>query len=253
MSLLADPPVPTARLATAAIVGITALSWAYLGFLSTRMGEMGSSFAMPTASRWTGQQVGLMWLMWSVMMAGMMLPSAAPMISAYARTIRPGTRVHGSTGFFVLGYLVVWSAFAAAATALQWALHDAALVDGMGMTTSRWLGGALLVGAGAYQFSWPKQACLRQCRSPLGFLLTHWRNGREGALVLGVHHGVLCVGCCWALMVSLFVLGVMNLWWIALLATAVLVEKLLPTPAIPRILGVGLVLWGAALVVGLGS
>ncbi|MDJ0348401.1 DUF2182 domain-containing protein [Cryobacterium sp. PH29-G1] len=252
--LLSEPTARTKRAVTTALVVIIGLSWAYLAFLSTRMSDMGSPFAMPMTSAWTGQQAVLMWTMWSVMMAGMMLPSAAPMISVYSRTIEASARgLHGSTGIFVAGYLATWSGFAVLATAAQWMLHDAALVNTMGVSTSRWLGGALLLVAGAYQFTAPKQACLRQCRSPLGFLMNHWRNGRAGALVLGMHHGVVCVGCCWALMAVLFVLGVMNLWWIALVAAGVLVEKLLPSRLITRILGAGLVVWGAALLIGIGA
>ncbi|MEO6828125.1 MAG: DUF2182 domain-containing protein [Microbacteriaceae bacterium] len=252
--LLAEPPARTRRAVTASLAGISGLSWAYLVFLSTRMTEMGSPFALPMTSAWTGQQVVLMWTMWSVMMAGMMLPSAAPMVSAYSRTIRSGTRgLHGSTGLFVVGYLATWSGFAMLATGAQWALHDAALVNAMGIFTSNWLGGALLVMAGAYQFTGLKQSCLRQCRTPLGFLMNHWRNGRAGALLTGMHHGVVCVGCCWALMTLLFVLGVMNLWWVALLAVAVLLEKLVPSQAISRILGAALAVWGVVLMTGILS
>lgn len=136
----------------------------------------------------------------------------------------------------------------------QWALHDAALVSAMGVSTNRWLGAFLLLGAGAYQFTGVKDACLRKCRTPLGFLLTSWRPGRGGATVMGIHHGSLCVGCCWALMTLLFVLGVMNLWWIALVASVVLFEKLVPTDrasdALTRALGVGLFAWGTGLLIG---
>ncbi len=243
----------------AALVVITVLSWAYLAFLSVRMRDMGSPFAMPMTAAWTGQQILLMWTMWAVMMAGMMLPSAAPMIRAYSSTIRSGTirsgtpSLHGSTALFIVGYLATWSGFAVLATGAQWALHDAALVSPMGVSTSRWLGGALLLVAGVYQFTAAKDVCLRQCRTPLGFLLNQWRGGGRGALVMGLRHGAVCVGCCWALMAVLFVLGVMNLWWIALVAAVVLVEKLVPSQAITRILGGSLVLWGAALITGLGS
>jgi predicted metal-binding membrane protein len=182
--------------------------------------------------------------------SGMMLPSAAPMITAYATSVRSErAQLHGSTPLFVVGYLAAWSGFAALAAGAQWALHDAALVNAMGVSTSRWLGGLLLVGAGAYQFSGVKDACLSKCRTPLGFLLTSWRGGRGGAVVMGVHHGSLCIGCCWALMTLLFVLGVMNLWWIALVAAVVLLEKLVPAGALTRVLGVGLFAWGAGLLV----
>ncbi|MGH3503355.1 MAG: DUF2182 domain-containing protein [Nocardioidaceae bacterium] len=252
--LLVPPRAPVRRAVTIALIAITALSWAYLVFLSLRMSEMGSPFAMPMTSAWTGQDAALMWMMWSVMMAGMMLPSATPMIRAYATTVRsdrPGP--DGSTALFVGGYLAMWSGFAVLATGTQWVLHDVALISAMGVSTSKWLGGVLLLLAGAYQFTGAKQACLRQCRSPLGFLLNQWRNGRRGAAVMGLRHGALCVGCCWALMAMLFVLGVMNLWWVALIAAVVLLEKLIASDALTRVLGGALVIWGAGLLIGLGS
>jgi predicted metal-binding membrane protein len=137
------------------------------------------------------------------------------------------------------------------ATGAQWVLHDAALVSAMGVSTSRWLGGGLLVAAGAYQFTGVKDACLRQCRSPLGFLLNEWRPGPGGAVVMGLRHGALCIGCCWALMALLFVLGVMNLWWIALVASVVLLEKIVPSDALTKALGGSLMVWGTVLVIGL--
>ncbi len=253
-AVLNPPPNRTRRRVALGLVVITALSWAYLLLLSARMGDMGSTFAMPMTSAWTGRDVLFMWTMWAVMMAGMMLPSASPMISAYATTIdsdKPG--VQGSTPLFVLGYLITWSGFAALATGAQWALHDAALVSPMGVSTSRWLGGGLLLAAGAYQFTGIKDGCLRQCRTPLGFLLSEWRPGPRGAVIMGLRHGALCVGCCWALMALLFVLGVMNLWWIALVAAVVLLEKLVPSDTLTKVLGAGLMVWGAALIVGLAA
>jgi predicted metal-binding membrane protein len=230
---------------------ITGLSWAYLIFLSARMSDMQSPFAMPMTSAWTGRDILLMWTMWAIMMAGMMLPSAAPMISAYSTTVRSDAAgLHGSTTMFVVGYLAAWSGFAALATGAQWVLHDAALVSAMGVSTSRWLGGLLLLAAGAYQFTGLKEACLRQCRTPLGFLLNEWRDGQRGAVVMGARHGAVCVGCCWALMALLFVLGVMNLWWIALVAAVVLLEKIVPSDALTKMLGVSLMVWGTVLVIG---
>jgi predicted metal-binding membrane protein len=249
-TLLAAPPPAVRRRVVAGLIVITGLSWAYLLFLGSQMGAMGSPFAMPMTSTWTGQQVALMWTMWAVMMAGMMLPSAAPMISAYSTTISSDSGgPEGSTGLFVAGYLVAWSAFASVATGAQWVLHDAALVSPMGVSTSTRLGGFLLLAAGVYQFSGVKEACLRQCRTPLGFLLNEWRPGRRGAVVMGLRHGTFCVGCCWALMALLFVLGVMNLWWIALVAAFVLLEKVVPIEAVTRVLGGSLVVWGSVLLV----
>ena len=261
---------PTARPTpvAAVLLAATAACWAYLFLLRSEMGTMGdmgtmgamsgdrSVFAMPMTSAWSVSDAVLMWTMWAVMMAAMMIPSATPMIRAYNTTIAPNPRsaAHtptGSTSLFVAGYLLAWSGFAAAAAGAQWLLHDVSLVDAMGTSTSRWIAGPVLVLAGVYQFSSLKNACLGKCRTPLGFLLSEWRSGPRGALIMGMHHGSLCIGCCWALMALLFVLGVMNLWWIALVATVVLIEKVTRNDTLPRVLGVLLVAWGVAVLTGL--
>ncbi len=236
----------------AALAAVTALCWVYLFAVAAAMGSMTAALAMPMTSAWTAGDLVLMWTMWTVMMAAMMLPSAAPMVTAYATTIRsPRAALRGSTPAFVAGYVAAWSGFALLATLVQWALHDLALVDAMGSSTSRWLGGAVLLASGTYQFTDLKRSMLGRCRTPLGFLLHAWRDGRRGALAMGLHHGLLCTGCCWALMALLFVLGVMNLWWVALLATVVLVEKLTRSPRVPQVVGGVLVLWGGIVVAGL--
>ena len=236
----------------AALAAVTALCWIYLFAVAAAMGSMGSALAMPMTSAWTGGDLAMMWTMWTVMMAAMMLPSAAPMVTAYAATIdSPRATMRGSTAAFVAGYVAVWSGFALLATLVQWGLHDLALVDGMGSSTSRWLGGTVLFVSGAYQFTDVKRTMLGRCRTPLGFLLNSWRDGRRGALVMGLHHGLLCTGCCWALMALLFVLGVMNLWWVALLATVVLVEKITRSPRVPQVVGGVLLVWGGVVTAGL--
>ena len=226
-TLLAAPHRTRTITVGASLAAVTAGCWVYLVAVHAAMGSMGSALAMPMTAAWSAGDVVLMWVMWAVMMAAMMLPAATPMVAAYARTVRsPRSGVRGSTVLFVSGYVAVWSGVAVVATGAQWLLHQAALVDAMGASTTRWLAAPVLAAAGAYQFTDLKRVMLARCRSPLGFMLHDWRDGRFGALVMGAHHGVLCLGCCWALMALLFVLGVMNLWWIALLATTVLVEKL---------------------------
>lgn len=234
------------------MLGFAIASWGYLGLVATQMGDMSSAFAMPMTPAWSPTQIALMAAMWTVMMAAMMLPSAVPMVLAYDRMDGRSPRGReGSTVSFVAGYLVVWLAFAVAATGLQWALHDMSLGDGMGETTHAGLAGVLLVGAGIFQFTQVKRRSLRACRTPMGFLTTSWRDGRAGALRMGVHHGTLCLRCCWALMVLLFVLGVMNLAWVAALAVFVLAEKAFPRgEVISRIGGVAMILWGVGAVVG---
>ena len=255
MSGLLAPPTtgrPTGPIAALAMV--TLGCWVYLVAVNAAMGTTGSALATPMTSAWSRTDVLLMWTMWAVMMAAMMLPAATPMLSAYARTVRsPRSSVHGSIPGFLGGYLTVWSGFALLTTALQWVLHDAALVNAMGSSTSRWLAGPALLLAGAYQFTALKHTMLLRCRSPLGFLLHHWRNGRRGAYLMGAHHGVLCVGCCWALMGLLFVVGVMNLWWILLLSTVVLIEKVTRSDTVPRALGAVMLLWGLLTLTGIWS
>ena len=186
-------------------------------------------------SHWPLAYWWLMLLMWWVMMIAMMVPSAAPMILLYARVFRHNHQGEQSspayvpTSAFLLGYLVAWLLFSLAATTLQWALERAGLVHGMMMwSNSRILSAAFLLAAGIYQVSPLKNVCLDHCRSPVSFLSAHWRKGRWGALRMGVDHGLYCVGCCWFLMLLLFVGGVMNLVWIAGLAIFVLLEKQLP-------------------------
>ncbi|GGY62096.1 DUF2182 domain-containing protein [Marinobacter zhanjiangensis] len=169
--------------------------------------------------------------MWSVMMVAMMLPSASPMILTYSR-IRQSRSGRGKATapawLFTSGYLLVWTGFAVAAAIAQWALYQSQLLSsGMGHV-GLLPGGALLVLAGAFQFSPLKQACLDQCRSPIGFIMTEWREGATGTLVMGMRLGAFCTGCCWALMLLMFVGGVMSLAWMAALAVFFLAEKLLP-------------------------
>lgn len=193
-------------------------------------------------------------VMWWVMMVAMMLPSAAPLMLLYGRALRqtgadtrPGA-AYAPTAFLAAGYLSVWLVFSIGAATLQSVLGPVGLLS----TTTWWsssatLSAVILAAAGLYQLSPLKHACLVQCRGPVGFLMQYWRPGRLGAFTMGVRHGASCVGCCWMLMALLFVGGVMNLVWIALLALLVLVEKIAPAgPLVGRISGVVLLLWAAA-------
>ena len=192
--------------------------------------------------------------MWWVMMIAMMTPSATPTILLYARVHRHALAQGqvqdklAPTSAFVAGYLLVWLGFAAVATTLHWTLERAGLVSAMMMgSQSRLLSGAVLIAAGLYQLSPLKNTCLTHCRTPTSFLSRHWRPHALGALRLGAMHGAYCVGCCWMLMVLLFVGGVMNLTWIAALAILVLVEKVLPPGQwIGRGVGIALIGWGVA-------
>jgi len=248
-----------------AIAGLTGLAWLYLLHLGQAMPGMAmtdmamtdmampamamTGMTMPMSPPWTLAGVTLTFAMWAVMMVGMMLPSAAPMILTFAalhrRKAGRSERVL-PTLFFAAGYLAVWSAFSLLATVLQWGLDRSSLLSPMLTTTSAAFGGGLFVLAGAYQLSPLKQACLHRCRSPFAFLFNRWRDGWTGALRMGVEHGAYCLGCCWLLMALLFVVGVMNLLWVAAIALFVFGEKLLPGGAwIARVSGVAMAGYGA--------
>ncbi|HUR40642.1 MAG TPA: DUF2182 domain-containing protein [Verrucomicrobiae bacterium] len=216
----------------AGLVGAIALSWLYLVPAARDMyGPMDGLSAWMMQSDWDVRYFILIFLMWAVMMVGMMLPSAAPAILLYARVQRnsdgveaPAARIHAFTG----GYLLAWTGFSIAATLLQYVLSRATLLSPMMESASPLLAGGLLIIAGLYQWTSLKQACLTNCRSPAAFITQHFRPGVGGALRLGAHHGLYCVGCCWALMMLLFAGGVMNLLWIAAITVFVLLEKLAP-------------------------
>jgi predicted metal-binding membrane protein len=237
----------------AGLAGVTLLSWAYLVLLARRMGAMSGMDAMRLAP-WTPADFLLMFLMWAVMMVGMMVPSAAPMALVYAAVARKAERQGASVApafVFVAGYVAVWTLFSLGATLAQWGLERLALLSPAMVATSPLLGGSLLVFAGIYQLTPAKDACLRHCRAPAHFFARHWRPGTMGAFRLGLTHGAFCLGCCWLLMGLLFFGGVMNLLWIAAITLFVLLEKLLPAGlAVGRLAGLALVALGAVVVAG---
>jgi predicted metal-binding membrane protein len=241
------------------LAGVTGLAWAYTIHASLTMAARGPmdeamsrTMAMPAPRAWGAGDLAWTFVMWAVMMAAMMLPAATPallMHSRVQRSRREGSP-YGSTGLFAIGYLLAWTAYGGIATGCQWGLHNAGLTTKMGESVSPWLGGLLLMTAGLYQWTPLKQACLRQCRTPLGFLLGRWREGSAGALRMGMEHGLSCIACCWFLMALLFVLGVMNLLWMAILTAVTLVEKAAPGgPAWGRAGGALFLLWGLGMVV----
>ncbi len=244
-----------------ALGGLTALAWAYLVAMAGGMhGGMPDMPGMADAMRpgpWTAAHVAMMLGMWAGMMVGMMLPAAAPMVlffAAFARRSREQGHTVAPVGAFVSGYVAVWSAFALVATTLQWGLDRAALLSSHMAAISPVLGGAILIAAGLYQWTPLKDACLGLCRSPVAFVMGHWRAGTGGAFRMGLEHGAFCVGCCWALMALLFAGGVMNLLWVAAITAAVLAEKLAPRGGwIAKGIGAALVLGGAwVMVAGIG-
>jgi predicted metal-binding membrane protein len=234
----------------ALLCAVTALAWVWL--YPMHMAPTASYFVdRPAASAmpWSAARWAFLLIMWSVMMAAMMLPTALGMILAVDRMARARSERRASliVASFVLAYIAVWTGFSAIATLAQWFAERASLMSPMMASASAWMSGAVLIGAGLFQFSPQKHACLARCRSPLGFLLTERRSGIGGAFVTGLRHGLFCLGCCWALMALMFVFGTMNLAAAAALAAVVLAEKALPGGvAIGRLVGVALVAAGIA-------
>jgi predicted metal-binding membrane protein len=257
ISSLTQAPVLSRRdrvIISSCLVLLTALAWGYLVRLDRQMAaamahdrmmaDMGMTMDMP----WHSADVFFIFAMWTVMMVGMMSASAAPVIFLFAAIHRGlgAQRAPRVVPAFGAGYVLVWTAFSAGAALAQWALHQAAMLSPAMTTSSARLSGAILIAAGIYQLTPFKSACLTHCRSPLGFLMSHWRDGAAGALRMGIEHGTYCLGCCWALMGVLFVVGVMNLVWVAAIAIFVLVEKVGPAGAfVARAAGLAMVAAGA--------
>lgn len=238
----------------AALAAISLLAWGYMVYEARAMYSTGvchcagMKMSGPDTTPWSVGILFPLFLMWAEMMVAMMIPSAAPMILTFAmvqRKRREQERPFVPTGMFLLGYLIVWTGFSAVAALAQWVLHAKALLSPLMVSTSPILGGALLIVAGLFQWTPLKHACLKHCRSPLSFLMTDWREGGSGALLMGLKHGAYCTGCCWFLMALLFVAGVMNMWWIAILTVFVLLEKAVPNGLLAgKVAGVLLAAWG---------
>jgi predicted metal-binding membrane protein len=226
------------------LAGVIELAWIYLWRAAA---SMHAAEADPAA-------LALTFAMWVVMMAGMMLPGAAPAVLLYGAMVRKHAEratALPAVGVFVSGYLLVWAAFGVAAALLQAVLANAALLTPMMASAIKPLNGVLFLAAGLYQLTPLKERCLGKCRNPVQFFMTHWRPGTAGALRMGATHGAYCVGCCWMLMLILFAVGVMNLVWVALIAAFVLFEKLLPAGRLTsRLAGGALIVVGLAVLGG---
>ncbi len=232
----------------AGVLFVTALAWWYTVNAARQMNGVAMEMGRPDPNAWPVVSLLPLFIMWMVMMVAMMLPSAAPMILTFAAVAlnrRRQRRPYVPVTVFASGYLAAWGGFSIVAAIAEWILHREALLSPMMTSSSALLGGALFLLAGVFQFTPLKQSCLTRCRAPLEFITTRWREGRFGAFVMGIEHGLFCTGCCWALMVLLFVLGVMNLLWIAVLTILVGLEKILPRRSyISRGTGGLLALWG---------
>jgi predicted metal-binding membrane protein len=212
-------------------VALPVVCWSWIVVMARDMyGPMTGASAWMMTPEWDAPHLALLWAMWAVMMTGMMLPSAGPMILLAGDTDRSSGRRAGTrpTYLLALGYLVVWAVFSIAATVLQWQLGRLLVLTPMMEASSRTIAAAFLAVAGVYQWTPWKGACLAACQSPLAFLMRRWRSGAWGAFRMGLEHGAYCVGCCWALMLLLFAGGVMNLAVIAALTAFVAFEKLAP-------------------------
>jgi predicted metal-binding membrane protein len=248
----------------ASLITIALLAWAYVINLYFRMAGAAinggsamdmppAQMAMPNVQAWQVEDLLFTLLMWAVMMVAMMIPSATPMILTFASVNRQryvNETPISATAAFLVGYLIVWISFSVGATLVQWGFHTAGLLSPETIRVTPLLGGILLILAGVYQFTPLKYVCLSNCRTPLSFLMTEWRTGTGGALIMGLRHGVYCLGCCWPLMLLLFVAGVMNLLWVALIAGYVLVEKVAPAGQwASRAIGLLTIGWGARLLI----
>jgi predicted metal-binding membrane protein len=240
-------------LAALCVVALAGLGWLALGLLYSGISPFDAMCRalVPSSAVWGAGRFAIVGLMWSAMTLAMMLPSASPMILTYAEigdtAARKGERIVSP---FVLaaGYMLVWLGFAAAATLAQFAFTRAALLDTGMASASGLFSGAIFIGAGAYQFSTLKHACLMQCRSPFPFFFTNWATTTRGVFRLGVKQGLYCLGCCWAMMLVMFAVGVMNVIWMAALGALMTFEKIGAGKRLSYALGVALIVTGMAFV-----
>lgn len=235
-------------LATLLAVILAAWSWLFYQHWQMNSLPMSQMWMPPSeAAAWRLTDFALVYSMWTVMMAAMMLPSAIPMIMAFSRVCRQRTKAPSRLSYlFTFAYLLVWFLFSSALTLLQWQFHGWSWLTPMMDNQSTVLAVSVLLLAGIYQFMPIKNACLTHCQTPMGFLLNEWREGSRGALVMGLRHGANCLGCCWAQMLIMFAVGVMNLPAMALITLLVIVEKWLPVEAsvICKAGGAVFIVWG---------
>jgi len=261
-------------LAIACVLALVGLGWLYLALLVSHMGGdmaalgpgMGTLDLLPRAivalcrptfglampeGAWGVNGFAVVALMWAAMVLAMMLPSASPMILSYAEiaetAARKGERIV-SPLMIAAGYTVVWLGFAAVATLAQFVFTGAALLDAGMASASGLFSGAILIGAGLYQFSALKHACLKQCRQPFPFFFAHWQTSPRGVFGLGLKQGLYCLGCCWAMMLAMFAVGVMNVIWMAALGMVMALEKIAKGNRLTYVTGAALIALGTGFV-----
>ena len=248
-----NPAPEDRKIVTGGLFFVAAIGWAYMFYMAWAMENMHLvDMWMPPLGGmriWTAWDLLMLFIMWFTMMIAMMTPTATPMVIIFTTVNRHKKlkkQSYSPTFIFLAGYLFAWGVFSLIAAAIQWPLHGSDLLNPMMNSRSYLLSGGILIAAGIYQWTPMKDACLHQCRTPLGFLMAAWQNGHWGAFKMGMHHGIFCIGCCWALMAVLFAVGVMNILWVILITVFVLLEKVLPySPKRMRtITGLALIAWG---------
>jgi predicted metal-binding membrane protein len=254
--MTADQPSPGSLLRrdriviAGALAAVCAIAWLATAHQASMMAQMDHSSMVPSA-RPLPIELALLFFMWTTMMVAMMLPGINPMVTAFAainRRRRERDAAYVATTVFVTGYVIAWSIFSVAATGIQVALTHLGLLSPTMQANSPGVTAALFLLTGVYQLSPLKEVCLTRCRSPMTFVLSEWRDGALGAVVMGAKHGIYCIGCCGVLMLLLFAVAVMDLRWVALLTALVSAEKLLPNPGLwRRLFGVGLIFTGLSL------
>jgi len=241
------------RIALGCVAALTALGWLAIGLMSAGSPLNWQALCEPSAA---GGMVGglgelaVVVAMWMAMTLAMMLPTAGPMILTYAEIADTAARKREpvvSPTVLTAGYVAVWLGFAVLAGSLQWKLSGAGLLEGG--SVGRLVGGTLFLGAGLYQFSALKQACLTLCQRPFPFFFANWTTERSGVFRLGLRQGMLCLGCCWAMMGLMFALGAMNVVWMAALGVLMTIEKLSTTARFSEAVGLAFVAVGFAMIV----
>ena len=208
------------------------------------------ALSMIQTSDWMFSDFLAAFTMWSVMMMAMMLPSALPMILVFI-TVNKKRNEQGKsfvpTWIFIFGYIIVWVSFSLVTSFLQFVLHNLSIISDDLQLMNPYASGFVLIAAGLYQFTNVKNVCLKNCQTPLHFIFTYWKEGRMGALMMGMKHGYYCIGCCWVLMALLFVAGIMNLVWVAIIALFIFLEKSIKLKYMSNAAGILLITGGIAI------